>query len=130
MDMTTALIEMLKDTRVADALREILAQPHEVREDELLNTEQLKEYTGIKETSTFCKWQKAGLPYIKGNPNLYFKRDVINFLKNKRIIFNGRVKGIGEGYKTTVRVRQTANGSECAGEGRRSRAGSVGYRDM
>lgn len=51
----------------------------------MITTDQLMTLYGIKSKSTINAWQKMGLPYFKGNPNLYNTEDIKQFFKENSI---------------------------------------------
>jgi hypothetical protein len=50
-----------------------------------MSTTEAMEFMHVKNPSTMHRYHKQGLRYIKGSPNLYLKKDIMEFLESKKI---------------------------------------------
>lgn len=55
----------------------------------LIETNEAMKILGVTGRTSMARYHRQGLPYIKGTPNRYVKKDVIEFAMKKRICRQG-----------------------------------------
>lgn len=88
--MNATVIINLTDPQQAAALRTILIDVMSqdlprIDDDEIITCDTLVKEYGIRSMTTLNKYQRMGLPYIKGRPRRYRRRDVKEFFRKINI---------------------------------------------
>ncbi len=68
-----------------EEIQRLLKKEVKIKQKVYLTRDELMDYVKVKSKSTIDNWQKDGLAYIKGSPNIYDLDDVIEFLNSKKI---------------------------------------------
>lgn len=68
-----------------EEIQRLLKKEVKIKQKVYLTRDELMDYVKVKSKSTIDNWQKDGLVYIKGSPNIYDLDDVIEFLNSKKI---------------------------------------------
>lgn len=77
---------MLDETTIRRIFREELALAVQTKEPpRMVTTEEIMIRFNIKSKSTLNNYQKMGMPYFKGKPNLYNLEEVIKFFTDNMI---------------------------------------------